>query len=110
MSDHKITPPVVYPPEIYSTSTLPAASSSAIQLTLALVQLRTAHPQWGWALTERGVIVGELREQQRSAIYATRGGGWYAAVSLGGDKDGEHVGQDIIKAFEAARKAAEEAT
>jgi hypothetical protein len=75
----------------------------------ALGQLRDKHPQWGWAVNGRSVIQGELREQQRSAIYATRGGGWYASVSLG-DKDGEHVGTDIVQAFEAARKAAEEAT
>jgi hypothetical protein len=80
------------------------------EILAALAQLRDKHPQWGWAINERSVLVGELRATQRSAIYATRGGGWYAAVSLGGDKDGEHVGRDIVQAFEAARKAAEEAT
>jgi hypothetical protein len=106
MIDQKIIPQVLYPLDVYSTTTMPAA----IQLTLALVQLRAAHPQWGWVINERGVLVGELREQQRSAIYATRGGGWYAAVSLGGDKDAESVAGDIVQAFEAARKQAEEAT
>lgn len=77
---------------------------------IAMKALRYAHPQWGWEINEREVIVGELRPTQRSAIYATRGGGWYASVSLGGDKDGESVLPDIVQAFEAARKAAEEAT
>jgi hypothetical protein len=89
---------------------MPAASSAALQLTLALVQLRAAHPQWGWVINERGVLVGELRATERGAIYPTRGGGWYAAVSLGGDKDGESVLPDIVQAFEAALRAAEEAT
>lgn len=75
----------------------------------ALAQLRRAHPQWGWAVNPQGLIHGEREGAAICSIYQVAGGGWMATVTTwpyGDEQDGEEVDQGVVRAFEAARKAA----
>lgn len=75
----------------------------------ALAQLRTRHPQWGWCASKRGVVQGELTDEAICAIHPVSAGGWCATVTVWTGADwADHEGQaaDVVKAFEAARRAA----
>jgi hypothetical protein len=75
----------------------------------ALAQLRRAHPQWGWGVNPQGVICGEREGVATCSICQGEGGGWQARVTvwpLADEEDGEGVDQGVVRAFEAARKAA----
>jgi hypothetical protein len=71
--------------------------------------LCAAHPQWGWAINPQGVICGEREGVATCSVCQVEGGGWQARVTvwpLTDEEDGEGVGQDVVRAFELARKAA----
>jgi hypothetical protein len=75
----------------------------------ALAQLRRAHPQWGWVVNPQGLIHGEREGVATCSICQVEGGGWQARVTvwpLRDDEDGEGAGQDVVRAFELARKVA----
>jgi hypothetical protein len=57
----------------------------------------------------QGVICGEREGVATCSVCQGEGGGWQARVTvwpLADEEDGEGVGQDVVRAFEAARKAA----
>lgn len=84
----------------------------AAQISAALERLRAAHPQWGWYVPKPGMIAGALEEggvtRGIAAVYAA-GCGWAVSVTRwdGDDWDSEDgFDADVVKAFEAARRAA----
>ena len=79
------------------------------EIRAAHAALCLAHPQWGWAVNPQGLIHGEREGVAICSIYQVAGGGWLATVTtwpLGDEQGGEEVDQGVVRAFEAARKAA----
>jgi hypothetical protein len=80
------------------------------EILAALAQLRDKHPQWGWCVSGRSVIQGELRDDEViCAVYQVTAGGWHATVTVWREadwEDGEGAAADVVRAFECARRAA----
>jgi len=79
-------------------------------LSLALAQLRRAHPQWGWCLPGAGGIAGESPSGSICQVSQGRGGGWRAVVTVWRDgdwADGDVVDHDAVRAFVGAWRAVE---
>lgn len=79
----------------------------------ALERLRAAHPQWGWYVPKSGMIAGALEEGDLTrgiaSVYAVAGGWLVTATRWTGEDwvdGGDEVRDDVVRAFEAARRAA----
>lgn len=74
----------------------------------ALERLRAAHPQWGWIANER-MTLGELETVSATVAVTPTHAGWLATITVWtGDDWQDHTGEgvDVVRAFEAARRAA----